>query len=449
MAKRAERAVVLGASMAGLLAARVLADFYEAVIVIERDTLPDHPETRRGVPQANHVHVLSARAAQVLEELLPGLLNDLVRAGVGVWDDGDLSKMSFTLGEQRLPTQGVLSDFGAWYFPSRSLLEWNVQQRIKAISNVIILDGRDFVGLTTSASNDRITGVRVTGDDADEIVLTAELVVDAAGRGSRTPMFLEDLGYGRPAVDEVTVRVQYASQRLRLPPGTLDEYTISVFPTAARPVYWVLMRQEHDTWLFTLGTFGGHEVPVEPADRLAFGSGIAPGHAIRAITLAEPLGEVARFHTPSNRWWRYDGMRKLPKGLVVCGDALCSFNPIYGQGMTVAALEALVLRDCMKAGVDDLPRRYFRAAAKVIRRAWRTAVSLDLSMPDTTGRQSISMRIGGAYFELVKSVAATDIRVTERFLRMIAMLDDPSQLMRPAFLLRVVMGSLRRPRPAT
>jgi 2-polyprenyl-6-methoxyphenol hydroxylase-like FAD-dependent oxidoreductase len=272
----------------------------------------------------------------------------------------------------------------------------------------------------------------------------------------RTPAFLEELGYGRPPEDELMVHLAYACQPLRTPPGAVDEHLIAIFPEAGRPRMFGLVENENRSWMFGVGAMAGLEPPGERDDMIAFAADFAPAHVLDAIRAAEPLGEVGHHRVPSNRWRRYNKMRRLPQGLLALGDAVCSFNPIYGQGMVVAAIEAITLRDCLRRGQHDLPRRFFSAGAKHIRLAWQTAVGADSALPEVGGQQPISMRISNAYLEWVLIAAERDIAVAQRFMRVTGMLDTPTQLLRPAFMFRVVRANLRprdtgprQPKPAT
>jgi len=430
--------------MGGLLAARVLADFYRTVTVVERDVLSDDPTNRRGVPQGQHVHDLSGRGSHILGELFPGLLDELVAGGVSVWDDGDLSKLCVSVVGHRLVRSGILRDPQALsnYYPSRPFLECHARQRLRATPNVTILDGHDMVEFKSTTERDRVTGARVVNrDGGGETTLMADLVVDATGRGSRTPTFLEGLGFGRPQEDEVVVRLAYVSQLLRIPSGTLEENFVAVFPESGRPTTFALVGYENDTWMLTLGAMVGHEPPRQRAEMLNFAEGFAPAHVVTAIRAAEPLGAVAHYRVPSNRWRRYDKMRRTPKGLLVVGDAICSFNPIYGQGMTVAALDAIALRDCLRHGDRDLPRRFFRATAKKIRVAWQLAVGSDLALPEVVGSRPLSMRITNAYVDRVLTAAESDPCVAEQFLRVTGMIDSPARLLHPSLMFRVARAN--------
>ncbi|VEG45947.1 2-polyprenyl-6-methoxyphenol hydroxylase-like oxidoreductase [Mycolicibacterium flavescens] len=435
-----ERAVVLGASMAGLLTARVLADSYRTVTVVERDALPTGPTPRRGVPQGKLIHALLARGAQVLEELLPGILDELVADGAVKWD-GDYSKLCFSPGGHRLVQSGRCPspDSMPFYFQSRPFLDWHVLRRMREVPNVTILERHDVVSLRATTDRSRVTGVDVIDRDTREVrMLDGDLVVDATGRGSRTPLFLEQLGYDRPPVDEVVVQLAYACQPVRIRPGRIAEHFIAIMPEHGRPRMFATACYENDATMFAIGAMAGHQVPDTAAEMLDFVDDFVPPDVLAALADAEPLGPVVNYRVPSNRWRRYDKMRRLPDGLLVLGDAVCSFNPIYGQGMTVAAVEATVLRDCLRRGDRNLARRFFRSSAKTIRIAWQTAVGSDLALPEVEGTVPLSIRLSNAYLERVLTACETDAAVTLRFLRVLGMVDPPAKLFSPAFMWSVL-----------
>jgi 2-polyprenyl-6-methoxyphenol hydroxylase-like FAD-dependent oxidoreductase len=350
------------------------------------------------------------------------------------------------VGGHRLCRSGSLRNRDSYqYYPSRPFLESQLRQRLQAIPNVKLLDGHDVAGLTSSC--DRVTGARVVNrHGGGETTVTADLVVDATGRGSRTPTFLDELGYGRPREDEVVVQLAYASQLLRIPPGTVDVGLFGVFPEPGRPTTFAFVGYENDTWMLTLGGMLGQQPPTERAAMLKFGEQLASASVLAALRDAELLEEPARYRVPSNRWRRYDKMRRIPDGLIVCGDAICSFNPVYGQGMTVASIEAIVLRDCLRRGDRDLPRRFFRATAKKIRVAWQIAVGSDLTLPEVAGPRPLSMRITNAYTDRVLTAAETDPIVAEQFIRVSGMIDPPARLLRPSLMIRVARNTRRRRR---
>lgn len=445
MVRIGEHAVVLGGSMAGLLAARVLSDFYDRVTVVERDALSDEPVARRGVPQSRQPHVLLARCGEIAEELFPGILDEMVAGGAHRWDDGDLSRIHATFNGHLLHQSGTIPDPRSLinHLASRPFIECHVRRRLCALSNVTVLDGHDIVEL--AATGGRVTGVVIHRHaDAAVSTLTAQLFVDATGRGSRTPAFLERLGYGRPTEEELAVRIAYASMPMRIPEGTLREHTVARGFEPGRPRACFMFQCEGDTWMIGAGTMGGVEPPSTREELLEFGSAHLPARALDAARAAEPLAEVRIHRFPANRWRRYDKMHPTPDGLVVIGDAVCSFNPVYGQGMTVASIEALTLRDSLRRGDDDLPRRFHRAAAKKIRVAWQTAVGSDLALPEVQGRRPFSMHITNAFVDQVLTAAESDSFVTQEFLRVTGMLVGPSRMLRPTFLFHVAKASRRR-----
>jgi 2-polyprenyl-6-methoxyphenol hydroxylase-like FAD-dependent oxidoreductase len=452
MAKLGEHAVVLGASVAGLAAARALTEFFEAVTVVERDVLSDAADHRRGVPQGLQIHALLLSGALALEELFPGILDELVEAGAPSMDYRDLSRLHFNMGGHLAVQSGSAEGLRALraYTPSRPFLESHIRRRVRAIPNIAFLDNHDVVDVTSNTSRDRVTGARtVSRHSHSESELSADLVVDATGRGSRTPAMLESLGYARPAEDDVVIHLMYASQLLRMPPEALHESGCLVAPVPGRPTGMAILRYEHDTVMFAVFGMAGMDPPVGCSAMCAFAEQLAPAHLLAAIRAAEPLGETAQHRFPSSRWRRYDKARLLPGGLLVVGDAVCSFNPIYGQGMTVAALEALALRNCLSRGTTDLPRRFFRATAKPIGQAWQLAAGGDLSLPEIEGTAPLSTRMLNGYMDRLLTAAEYDTAALEQFLKVAWLVDPPIRLLRPSMMWRAALASQRRQKRPT
>ena len=389
--------------MGGLLAARTLADFYESVTIVERDRLPEGPVSRRGVPQDRHPHALLGKAVEILGDLFPGIFDQLVADGAVKWDDGDLSQFYSTFSghlmvRSTIPDPASVTD----YHMSRPLLEHAVRRAVRNIPNVEILEEHDVIGITADDDHARVTGARVHRHGAaDESLIAADLVVDATGRGSRSSVFLEQLGYRAPRVDDVEVRIAYSTLPVRIRPGTIRELVVGNYPIASRSTMLAILACEDDMYLVLGGTVGGAAPPVDRDELLDFIEPLAPAHVMAALRTAQPLGDVVQYRIPSNRWRRYDKLSRVPDGLLVFGDGICSFNPIYGQGMTVAALEAQVLRECLHRGTRNLPRRFYRKATEKIQVAWQTAVSSDLALPQVPGRRPLSVRIMNTYMDWV------------------------------------------------
>jgi 2-polyprenyl-6-methoxyphenol hydroxylase-like FAD-dependent oxidoreductase len=445
MAKTGEHAVVLGASIAGMVAARVLADHFDTVTVVERDVLGDAPEARRGVPQGRHLHGLLLRGAQALDELFPGFLDEFVADGAACFDGSDLSRLYFCMNGHLGVRSGSSQKIRA-YSASRPFLEYHIRRRLRAVPNIAMLEAHDFVDVTTTAQRDRVTGVLTAQHGGNGVSqLPADLVVDATGRGARTPVMLERLGYGRPTEDKVTVHLKYSTQHLRLPPGALREMGLVVSPVPGRPRGLGLALCEHGTYMLIVFGMAGDDPPDTFSEMLEFAGAFAPPHVIAALESATPMAPPAQHRYPSSRWYRYDRAQRLPDGLLVVGDAVCSFNPIYAQGMTVAALEALALRDCLSKGTADLPRRFFRASAKPIRQAWQLAVGGDLALPEIEGAPPLPMRLMNPYIDRILTAAEYDVSVFEQFIRVAWLVDSPARLMRPAMIARAMTAKRRRP----
>lgn len=427
--------MVLGAGIGGLLAARVLADSYDRVTVVERDALPHAVQNRRGVPQGQHVHAVLSRGAHIMEELLPGLLDQLVADGAPLLSDY-ARRLHFAPAGHLVSRHAA--GLPATYMTSRPFLETHLRDRVRALPTVDIRDGHDVAGLTTAGA--RVTGVRIQRRGAAEETLAAELVVDCLGRGSRTPTWLAELGYARPAEDQVPVQIRYASTRLRLRPGAIPELLTFVGATPERPSTVAVFAYEHDTWQFSVSGYVGHHPTPSLAGMIDFVEAQTPPHIVAALREAEQLTDVATFAYPASRRRRYEGLRRFPTGLLVLGDAICSFNPVYGQGMSVAALQAIELRRCLARGEKDLARRFFRAAARPIDVAWKLSAGGDLSLPQIKAPRPLPVRLVNAYIKRLLAVAEHDPAVAIAFLRVNMFLSPPPSLMRPAIMVKVLTG---------
>jgi 2-polyprenyl-6-methoxyphenol hydroxylase-like FAD-dependent oxidoreductase len=428
-------AVVLGASMGGLLAARSLSDFYERVTVVERDELPPDARNRKGVPQGRHLHVLLQRGAEAFERLFPGLTRELAEAG---------APRSQVLREARLVLSGhelAAADTGAFLIQlTRPLLESTVRERVAALPGVKIMDGFDAVGLRVAGA--RVTGARIRNrrpGSAEEVV-EADLVVDAMGRGGRTAAWLPLLGYRPPDEDRIKIDVTYLTRFLHLAEGTpAAGLQLLVGPVPGKPRGFGLFQQEGGRWVLTFAGMAG-EVPAhgDEESHLAYAETVAPPEVAAALRAAVPVTEFVTHRFPTSIRRRYERLGAFPRGLMVFGDALCSFNPVYGQGMTVAALEAEALRDCLRAGERDLARRFFRAAAKVIDPAWQLSAAGDLALPEIPGPRPPATRIINRYVARMHRVAAHDPVVARSFARVSALLDPPRAIFAPRILARVL-----------
>lgn len=440
-----DRAVVLGASMAGLLAAQVLSDRYGQVTVIDRDELPETPMHRRGVPHGRHLHALAARGQQALEELLPGLTAELVACGAPAGDL--LGDARFYLSGHRLrqARTGLVL-----LCASRPLLEGHVRARVRALPNVRLLDRCDVVGLTTTPDRRRVTGARVLrrADGSTEELLGADLVIDASGRGSRAGAWLDELGYPPPQRDQVHIGLGYTTGTYRLPPDALagDLATLNA-ATPERPRTGALQRLEGDRWMLTLAGILGDHPPTDPDGFVDFARSLQFPDIYEAIHDAEPLDDPVGFRFPASVRHRYERQDRFPAGFLAIGDAVCSFNPIYGQGMSVAALEALTLRRHLERGIEPQPRRWFRDLARLVDVPWDMAAGGDLVFPGVEGRRTLKIRLISTYLTRLHAAAAHDSHLAIAFVRVAGLVAPPQSLLHPGIALRVLRGRGTRRHP--
>lgn len=434
-----EHAVVLGASMAGLLAARVLAGAFRRVTVVERDERPTGPDDRRGVPQGRQVHALLARGGQIIDGLFPDMSERLAADGA-VLADG-IGSIRFQLGGRRLrnvPT-GTRD-----VFCSRLFLEQHVRDAVRALPTVTVRDGCDVLGPVSVGG--RVSGVRIRAAAAAPAAeqLAAGLVVDATGRGSRTPVWLAAMGRTAPPESRVVVDTGYVGGRFRLRPGALGgDIAILTSSAPGRPRSGAVFTVEHGEAVAGVAGMLGDHPPTDLDGFLAFARTLAFRDLADALAGAESLTPLRAARFPANLRRHYERLDDLPAGLLVLGDALCAFNPIYGQGMTVAAIEADVLRRLLERGRIPAPRDYFRAAARALAPAWDLATGADLADPRVEGPRSRGARVINGYVDRLQAAAVHDATLSRAFLEVSGLLAPPPSLMRPDRAARVFWSSLR------
>jgi flavin-dependent dehydrogenase len=278
-------------------------------------------------------------------------------------------------------------------------------------------------------------------DGSAEEVIEADLVVDATGRGSRAPAWLGALGFGQPEIDRVRVNVGYVTRRYRLGPDGLDGDLACLHgPTPDRPRGGGLARLEDDVWMLTLFGLLGDHPPKDREGFDAFARSLRFPDLHDAVAAAEPIDGPSAYRFQANVRRRYERMQQFPQGFVVVGDAICSLNPIYGQGMTVAALHALALRDHL---TPDPGRRILRELARVTDGPWEMAIGADLAVPGVDGRRSARRRIAGAYVNRLQAAAEHDPRLARAFIRVTGLVDRPDAILHPAIALRVLRARRR------
>ncbi|HZQ30937.1 MAG TPA: oxidoreductase [Mycobacterium sp.] len=426
MGRERVHAVVIGASIAGLCAARVLSDFYERVTVIERDPLPTSSANRSAVPQGRHLHLLAARGADEFATLFPGLLEDMVAAGVPILEDQPRSLHFAAAGH----VLGIPTDPDLWgqpfttYIPSRPHLEWQIRRRTAGIDNVTITAG-SVSAPQYDAAAERVSGVHVDPvDRGDTGFLATDLVVDATGRGTRLPVWLSQWGFQRPPEATVDVGITYATHDVDIPEGLLEEKMVIAGASRNTSQGLGMLQYEHGGWVVT--TFGIARAPAPRsfADMCELADAITPPHVAAALRKGQPVGELANHSYPTSRWRRYDKLKRFPAGIVPLGDAVASFNPTYGQGMTMTAIQAANLRRVLESGTGDLAGEFNRATAKTTFPVWTMNAVGDHTLQQARGAAPRWYKPVGELFDQFLGAAESDPVLAEWFLRRLSLLDS-------------------------
>ncbi|WP_409494802.1 FAD-dependent oxidoreductase [Amycolatopsis sp. cmx-11-12] len=438
-----KRAIVLGGSIGGTLAARVLSEFYREVVVVDRDEIAGVYEARKGTPHTRHAHGLHARGQLIIEELFPGFTDGLRAHGVPT---GDLGEMRWFFNARKLrPARTGLISVTA----PRPFLEGYLRARVAELPNVRLLQKHDILGLVATPDRDRVIGARVRSraEGAEEEAMEADLVVDATGRGSRTPAWLEELGYGRPREDKVKVGLAYTTRHYRTRPEWFDGVqSINPVASPAHPRGAFFGQIGEDKCILSLTGILGDHPPTEPDAFLEFVRSLPVPDIYDAVRDDAGLDAPVSFGFPASVRRRYEKLSRFPDGLLLIGDALCSFNPVYGQGMSVASIEALTLREHLREGTVR-PGPYLSDMAKVISVPWDISAGGDLDFPEVEGRRTLKVRMGNAYMARLQYAATKDAKVTDAFMRVAGLMDPPEALMRPAMVTRVLKHGLGRPAP--
>jgi 2-polyprenyl-6-methoxyphenol hydroxylase-like FAD-dependent oxidoreductase len=427
--------------MAGLLATRVLSDYYEQVILTERDRLPNMAEQRRGVPQGRHTHGLLASGRQVLEHLFPGVSKQLTDAGAVA---GSITRDSHWYCEG-----GCLARFESGLdglLMSRPCLESVVRERVRRLRNVRISDDCEVSGLAATEDGRRVIGIKAHGT-----TLAADLVVDATGRGSRSPQWLEAMGYPRPAEETVEIALAYTTRLFRRRPSDLNgDVAVVIPPTPTGKRGGVMLAQEGDRWTVTLISHFGESAPSELKGFIEYARTLPAPYIYEVIHNAVPVSDPASARFPASIRRRYEKLTRFPHGYLVFGDAISSFNPIYGQGMSVAALQAMELQSVLDEGAEGMARRFFARAAKVVDIPWSIAVGNDLRMREASGPRSAGLNFINWYMSKLHQAAHHDPVPALAFHRVANLLAPPPSVMSPRVALRVLWGNLRpRRQPAS
>jgi 2-polyprenyl-6-methoxyphenol hydroxylase-like FAD-dependent oxidoreductase len=427
-----QQALVLGGSMAGLLAARVLSDHFTRVTILDRDAFPNTPEDRRGVPQGRHTHGLLAGGRETLEYFFPGLTDELLSQGALPGDLLNTIRWYIEGGRHARFHSGLDG-----IVLSRALLEYHVRQRTLARENIHLQSNTAADGLIVDKAKDRVIGASVGNE-----IVSADLVVDATGRGSHAPQWLEEAGFPRPQEDRIEIQLVYSTCLFRRSPSDLDGDIAVVYGAdSATGRSAAMLAQEHDRWIVTQAKYDGHNLPKDVPSFIEFSRTLPSSDVYDVISRAEPLCQPFEARFPANLRRRYEHLSRFPLGFLVFGDAMSSFNPVYGQGMSVACMQARELEKALAGGQEQLAQRFFPRAARVVDSPWEIAVGADLRIATTKGPRTRKSAIVNWYLARLHRVARKDSVAALAFHRVANLLEPPPSLFRPSVAMRVLCQS--------
>jgi 2-polyprenyl-6-methoxyphenol hydroxylase-like FAD-dependent oxidoreductase len=441
MSNKLSHAIVIGGSMSGMLAARVLSDHFERVTLIERDHYPASPEFRNGVPQAHHLHVLLVRGMEILEQLFPGIGAELDAAGA--------ERVRWGLDTLSVFSTGVAQKFDAGMVTracSRVLIDWTVHRRLAGCGKVTFMEQTQGTGWLTTPDHSRITGVTLKGRGAsltrgEDSTLTADLVVDASGRNSPTPEWLQAIGYESPEVNIVNPFLGYATRWYKLPENLPTKVAVVQASPPELKRAGAYMIAENGRMVVTLAGAVKDYPPTDDQGYLEFARSLLSPVIYDAIKDAEPLTPVYGYQRTANQWRHYEKLTRMPDGLIVMGDAACAFNPIYGQGMSVGAMEALALDDLLRRANGDLSGLslpFQKALARVTGPVWLLATGEDFRYPGTEGkRPGVTMRFTHWYTNRLLELMSSNTDILHAFMKVMNLTQPPTSLFRPSFIWRV------------
>jgi 2-polyprenyl-6-methoxyphenol hydroxylase-like FAD-dependent oxidoreductase len=442
---------VIGGSMAGLCAARVLSGFYDKVTVIDRDAYPAGAHERPGVPQSRHVHALLARGRLELDRLFPGFEKTMIERGAIEINFGRDFAALRAKGWAERRTDSITT-----LFASRVLIEATARELLRTTANVELIERAEAVGFETVHGNDnllRVSGVKVNPrDGAAAFVLTGDLIVDASGRTTKIPSWIEAMGLPLPPETVVDSHTGYASRWYKTNPerrpkdwwwkGIWIDAIATDFSTAG-----VLFPIEGNRMIVSLAGIGGH---YPPSDEEAYTAQLAKLRSpiiAQEVALAEPMSQVYSYRQMANRWRHYDQWGARLDGFIALGDSSCAFNPVYGQGMTTGALSALMLGECIERnGINDreLPRKFFATQARFQAEPWGLATGADFRIPGTEGKRSLMSRVTAPLLGKMFEVAGDDPAIGERIGEVINMMKPPSALFELSLLKLIAKAWSRR-----
>ncbi|PJZ69096.1 hypothetical protein CH373_17645 [Leptospira perolatii] len=431
-------AIVIGCGIGGLMAARALADFFKKVTVLDRDKLPSSSNPRQGVPQGKHPHVLLNSGKDVIESFFPGMIEELRKEGLNVID----SSQEF-----------IWHHFGVWKSRFRSgvhlmlftrpFLEWNLRKRLKATYGVEFIPEKSVEGLLSDVTKRRITGVRLSSGKE----LFADLIVDASGRGSRCPQWLESLGYPKPFEEKIGIDLAYTSFLCKAPKNFDQNWKLLIeYPKS--PDNWragFISCVEGNRWLVSLNGYFKDHAPTNQSGFMNFAKTLTRPNLYNFIKYAKPITDITIFKIPTNRWRRFDRLSDFPENLVPFADSVCALNPIFGQGISVASLQSKILHDCLmeqfrssRNSLKGFANRVRKRLPNAIKLPWFLTKTLDLHYPQATGSRPFGHSILMWYINRMMELMSVNQRIYYEYLWTIHLKKSLWNIIKPSVSLTVL-----------
>ncbi|MDB5054451.1 MAG: monooxygenase FAD-binding protein [Bacilli bacterium] len=432
-----KHAIVIGGSMSGMLAAKVLSGHFEKVTILEKDNIPEHPVYRKGVPHDRQAHIMNMKGEMIISKYFPGFYEEINKE---IFKFGTKDLCFFHYGSWKLRCKTKVTN----HFMSRPFLEHHIRRRLLQLSNIFFMQKYEVNELIIDRKKNEVLGVLLKNQQGAFEKLHADLVIDASGRNTKVPGWLESEGYPKINEEKLEIDIGYSSQVF--PRSQEYDFSVmSIYPKAPNGTKMgVIYPIEGNRWLVGIvGLLGNYPAHTNEGF-LEFVKSLDRPDIYNIIRNQSPLSSVSTHRFPSNLRRYYERSSKLPINLVVVGDALCSFNPIYAQGMCVAAMESELLDELLfrKSTFRNFSDYYFKKVSKIIDVAWLASVSEDLRYPNITGRRSLKIKFLNWYMAQIFELASIDSRICSTFYEVQSFIKKPAHLFAFSILYKVFKHSM-------
>ncbi|REB08765.1 glutamate synthase subunit beta [Sporosarcina sp. BI001-red] len=440
-----EKAIIIGGGISGKLAARVLSDFFKEVIILESDEETEGPVARKGARQGDHLHALLFAGENGLEELFPGITKTFHMCGAVVINSSkDLAW--FYHGVWKLRHEGK----NTTTLQSRPHLEWHIDQYIRKISNVSMLYRHQVKSLLYNQEENRVHGIKVLTSHGSRQTLTADIIVDASGVSSITTSFFKNLNLKIP-IKKAQIGLSYVSKKFRLPPEPSRDWSIKIiYPNPPlEKLGGTLSKIEQDQYIVTLMGYQ-HAIDEKQLNSdedgfLELTKKLPQEDIYNELVQAEPLSKTHVYRIPHMSWKRIEKVKQLPKGLFLIGDTVCRINPVFGQGMSIAVMEALALQKLFQTGsqnLDHLQTSFHKQSARILSPIWNMVLTEDLRYPGVIGKKPIGLPIQQWYTKKIFQLSATHEHIYALFIDVMNLVQPQTILLRPGIVKKVLMHHL-------